>query len=208
MKKKTFLAATLIAFTMAACSDGNKETTSTDEHAHHEGMAHGDEMPTTGKVVVNAPDYSSVAEPVKRNVSQLLDTYLKLKDALVASDGAAAKVAASELLSQANAMPVATLQADQKTFAEEKIAEVKESATAIAATDDVEAQRQHLELLSEATFSLTKAFGAAGKTLYYQHCPMAKNNEGGYWLSTQKEIRNPYFGDKMMACGSNEEVFE
>ncbi len=70
------------------------------------------------------------------------------------------------------------------------------------------AQRENLELLSEATFSLTKAFGANEETLYYQHCPMANNNQGAYWLSSNKEIRNPYFGEKMLNCGSTEEVLQ
>jgi Cu(I)/Ag(I) efflux system membrane fusion protein len=30
---------------------------------------------------------------------------------------------------------------------------------------------------------------------------MANNNKGAVWLSTEKEIRNPYYGDKMMRCG-------
>jgi Cu(I)/Ag(I) efflux system membrane fusion protein len=66
--------------------------------------------------------------------------------------------------------------------------------------------REHLELLSEATFSLTKAFGTTDQKLYYQHCPMANQDQGGYWLSAQKEIRNPYFGKAMLECGSTEEV--
>jgi hypothetical protein len=31
---------------------------------------------------------------------------------------------------------------------------------------------------------------------------MAMNNEGAYWLSTSEKIRNPYFGDQMLTCGS------
>jgi hypothetical protein len=37
--------------------------------------------------------------------------------------------------------------------------------------------------------------------IYEQFCPMYKNNEGGVWLSMNEEIRNPYFGDKMLKCG-------
>jgi Cu(I)/Ag(I) efflux system membrane fusion protein len=34
---------------------------------------------------------------------------------------------------------------------------------------------------------------------------MAFNNSGAYWLSDNATIRNPYFGDKMLSCGSVEE---
>ena len=36
---------------------------------------------------------------------------------------------------------------------------------------------------------------------------MANDNQGAYWLSATKEIRNPYFGKQMLNCGSTEEVF-
>ena len=30
---------------------------------------------------------------------------------------------------------------------------------------------------------------------------MLNDPKGGDWLSGEKEIRNPYFGDKMLTCG-------
>jgi Cu(I)/Ag(I) efflux system membrane fusion protein len=35
---------------------------------------------------------------------------------------------------------------------------------------------------------------------------MAFNDKGAYWLSDKEAIRNPYFGDKMLTCGSVEET--
>lgn len=32
--------------------------------------------------------------------------------------------------------------------------------------------------------------------------PMSDNNNGPDWLSLDTEIRNPYFGDAMLRCGS------
>jgi Cu(I)/Ag(I) efflux system membrane fusion protein len=31
---------------------------------------------------------------------------------------------------------------------------------------------------------------------------MAFDNKGAYWLSNVSEIKNPYFGEKMLTCGS------
>lgn len=36
---------------------------------------------------------------------------------------------------------------------------------------------------------------------------MLPRNEGAYWLSDQ-QIRNPYFGEKMLTCGSVEEKLQ
>jgi Cu(I)/Ag(I) efflux system membrane fusion protein len=207
MKKSTVFAAILALFTFVSCSDNSQNTAETaDAHAHHEGMAHGDKVPAAGTVVVETPTYTSVAEPFRNTVSQLLSEYITLKDALVESDAAAAKEAANAVLTSANALPVATLQDEQKDFAEQQLKVVKESAATIAGTAELKDQRNTLEDLSEAVFSLTKAFGATDQKVYYQHCPMVNNNQGAYWVSTNAEIRNPYFGSSMLKCGSNEEV--
>jgi hypothetical protein len=42
--------------------------------------------------------------------------------------------------------------------------------------------------------------------IYKQFCPMAFDNKGAYWLSSNEEIMNPYFGDKMLHCGKVEET--
>lgn len=206
MKKHTIIAAAFALFLMASCSsDGTNSTTATtDEHGHE----HQEGMAAAGSVVVEAPEFTSVPEPMTRNVSQLLDQYFELKNALVASDAGAAQSAANTVLASANAMPVATLSvADQKSFAEEQVAQIKNASSAMASVSDIKVQRQHLEHLSEATFAMAKAFGATDDKLYYQHCPMALDNKGGYWLSKNEEIRNPYFGESMLKCGSNEEVY-
>lgn len=207
--KKTFVAAALAAFVFASCSDTKQETVAeTDNMEHHEGMAHGDEMPAESKVVVETPDYTAVAAPVKEQLTVVVDNYLKLKDNLVASDAQKAQADAKAIVEAANKVEVAGLEGEQKAFAEEKLSEVKQAASAMAESADLALQRAQLELLSEATFALTKAFGAANQTLYYQHCPMANNDQGAYWLSSNEEIRNPYFGDQMLKCGSNEEVYK
>ncbi len=57
---------------------------------------------------------------------------------------------------------------------------------------------------------LTDAVALFGinQKLYSQFCPMADNNKGGFWLSLEEEIQNPYFGDAMLTCGSVEQIIE
>jgi Cu(I)/Ag(I) efflux system membrane fusion protein len=206
--KRSLIAAALAAFLFTSCSDGKQETSAneTENHGHHEGMAHGNTLPVEGTVVVEAPDYAAAAGPVKEQIAAVVGSYLKLKDNLVASDAQKAQAEAKAVVAAAEKVDVAGLESEQKSFAEEKLSEVKQAASTMAASTDLAAQRAELELLSEASFALAKAFGASSQELYYQHCPMANNNQGAYWLSSDKEIRNPYFGEQMLACGSIEEV--
>ena len=59
--------------------------------------------------------------------------------------------------------------------------------------------------LSDNLYKSVKAFGIGGTDAFYEYCPMAFNNEGGYWLSDNEKIVNPYFGDKMLNCGEVKE---
>ncbi len=73
-------------------------------------------------------------------------------------------------------------------------------------TKDLAKQRKMLSSLSATLFSSLKTFGLHHGTFYYQYCPMANGDEGAYWISTIKEINNPYFGDEMLRCGETRET--
>jgi LPS O-antigen subunit length determinant protein (WzzB/FepE family) len=204
MKMNVLVAASLAVFSFTACSENNQGAT-TAETAAQVGQE-GEQPATPTQVVVQTPDYTAVSDPVKKQVSQVLDGYLQVKEALVSSDATAAQEKAQSVLASAQQVNVTLLEGEQKQYAEEKLGQIKESVSKIAESADIESQRTSLEPLSEAVFSLTKAFGASDQTLYYQHCPMANNNAGAYWVSTDAKIRNPYFGERMLTCGSSEEV--
>jgi Cu(I)/Ag(I) efflux system membrane fusion protein len=51
-----------------------------------------------------------------------------------------------------------------------------------------------------------KMFGITDHIIYYQFCPMFRDGKGAYWLSSTKEIKNPYYGDAMLTCGETKEV--
>ena len=117
--------------------------------------------------------------------------YLKIKMALVNSDADAANDAAN----------------DMATSFDQERTQMKDLALKIAETSDLEEQRK---LFSDLTQQMGPMFKEAlsGGTIYQQYCPMAFNNEGAYWYSDVSEIRNPYFGDKMLKCGKVTETIE
>ena len=90
--------------------------------------------------------------------------------------------------------------------------EVKESAKAmeaagkLAAAPDLDGQRRIFSALSNEMATLVKGGQLSMGALYLEYCPMANKNTGAYWLSNEKEIKNPYFGSKMMKCGSVKET--
>lgn len=119
--------------------------------------------------------------------SNILQAYILLKDALVSSDAIKAKTAASDL---------------QKTLASypgcEPTAEV---VAKIANSADLKTQRKNFITLSADVIPLIKHSDVESGTIYVQHCPMAADGKGADWLSTDKDIKNPYYGDEMLTCG-------
>ncbi|MEM6801265.1 MAG: efflux RND transporter periplasmic adaptor subunit, partial [Bacteroidota bacterium] len=75
----------------------------------------------------------------------------------------------------------------------------------LSETSSVEGQRKQFGHLSEILIESLQALGYAD-TLYVQYCPMAFENQGATWLSSEKEVLNPYFGDVMLRCGRVEET--
>tara|TARA_R110002167_G_scaffold56471_4_gene160244 strand:- start:12 stop:530 length:519 start_codon:yes stop_codon:yes gene_type:complete len=76
----------------------------------------------------------------------------------------------------------------------------------IAATDNLKVQRKAFSELSTEMEALLRGKITSGK-LYKDFCPMALNG-GAYWLSSIKDIRNPYYGAQMLSCGKVAEVIE
>lgn len=125
-----------------------------------------------------------------------LTAYYGVKDALVATNASKAKSQATALVAALNKVDAAKLPvADKKA-----LATAKTTATAISKTSDVTAQRKQFEGLSTSMIALVKATKPAKS--YVQYCPMVKAS----WLSDKKEVRNPYYGDQMLSCGSVKEV--
>lgn len=85
--------------------------------------------------------------------------------------------------------------------------EMKSIAVAMAEADDIEKQRELFSKFTEKVEPIFKESISEG-AIYKQFCPMAFEGKGGYWISNVEEIKNPYYGDKMMKCGKVTEVIE
>jgi Cu(I)/Ag(I) efflux system membrane fusion protein len=85
--------------------------------------------------------------------------------------------------------------------------ELKASSNAMASTSDIKEQRGHFKHLSAHMISSVQLFGVNQK-VYTNYCPMTDSNKGAYWLSLEKEIRNPYYGEAMMTCGEIKATLE
>jgi hypothetical protein len=120
--------------------------------------------------------------------------YILLKDALVASNETDAKKVADELV---------------KVLKKLKDSDpAVQAATKILNATTLSEQRLAFSPLSDEMAKLVKGGKLSSGALYLEYCPMANKNTGAYWLSNEKEIKNPYFGKMMLKCGSVKETIQ
>lgn len=134
------------------------------------------------------------------------DKYLALKDGLVESKGAEAQLRANEFLTSLQKVDASALEGEAVAEWTNMASTLQEDASAIANTTDLAQQRGAFTELSNNMILAVEAFGTDNR-LYQQHCPMANKNTGGSWLSSNQEIRNPYYGDAMLKCGEVQAVY-
>lgn len=121
---------------------------------------------------------------------QLLSLYYNIKDALVAGNTNEASASAQAFVQAANSN-------DNKSFPANNLSDLVKEASGIADTKDLRHQREHLAGLSSAMATVIKSVKLTDQPVYQVYCPMKKT----YWLSSDKTIKNPYFGSAMLTCG-------
>lgn len=155
-----------------------------------------------------AVTYSNVDVKIAASFKEMVDHYLHIKNALTNDNGNDAASGAKAMEAVIKNLDKSLLTAEQKKDYDKNEEELVEHAEHIAKNGDkVEHQRSHFAMLSEVMYDLVKAFGG-GRALYHDHCPMFDENKGAMWLSEMKEVKNPYYGSKMLTCGSVEEVIK
>lgn len=133
---------------------------------------------------------ASTSEVSSEQLKSILSSYFSVKDALVKTDAKEAKSALAKLLENIGS----------------ELEEMKSLTKEMHEKEDVEEIRSDFDDLSQQVYVLVKENSDnKDQTVYKQFCPMAFNNEGAFWLSDKEEIRNPYFGDKMLKCGKVQE---
>ncbi len=122
-----------------------------------------------------------------QNTSLILNNYIDVKNALVSGNGVAASESINTLYNTVK---------KEESFPQ-KAELLKASEKMHKAGDDIEKQRAAFNDVSIVMWALVKGSEKVDDPIYYQYCPMKK----AYWLSKEKEIKNPFYGSAMLTCG-------
>ncbi len=209
MKKIMFSLFALSAVLFTACNTNNKKETQpvVADSLMKDTMQHA--AATADKEATVVPiTFTDVDVKAATAIKEITGDYLQIKNALANDNGSEAAAGGKAMNDAIGKLDKSLLTAVQKKVFDNMEESLKEDAEHIGKNGDkMEHQREHFATMSEAMYLLVKAGG--GKTIYHDHCPMYNQSKGGsMWLSETKEIRNPYYGNKMITCGSAEEVFK
>jgi hypothetical protein len=144
---------------------------------------------------------ATIEKQEKSQLKAVFESYFAAKDALVKSDGTTTSISAKDLLNAINSVKMETLTTNEHTIWMKVAKDLSFDAEHISDTKDPGHQRDHFMSLSKNMYELIKV-SKQETPIYYQHCPMYNDGKGANWLSKENGVKNPYYGSKMLTCGS------
>jgi hypothetical protein len=172
--KKFFLFALLLSTSITLLAQ--------HDHSSHQKQEGSSKKETTEK--------AGVPGASQQQLSQLLASYYNIKNALVTGDAGSAASNADLFLKNVNTV-------DYKVMSESNVHILSKDAGKISSTKDLNKQRAYFANFSANMAAVARAFKLGNQPVYLQYCPMKKAS----WLSSEKHIRNPYYGSAMLTCG-------
>jgi Cu(I)/Ag(I) efflux system membrane fusion protein len=155
-------------------------------------------------------DKAKIDVNFKKQLGLVVDEYIKLKDALTKDNADAAKSQAKKIKIALQNVDMLLLLGDAHNVWMDALKSINKNIITIESNSNIEAQRKAFGLLSNDLSEVIDMLGVAtanGKSLYLEFCPMADDNKGSFWLSYDKEIANPFFGQSMLTCGEVKKTY-
>ena len=163
--------------------------------------AHGGHAPPP-QTAPHTPAPAKTDAAFRRQLASVFAGYFAMARALAADDAPKAAAAAKTARAALAAVDAARLTGQVARHWKMHAGLIGKMLDSAAAAGKIEPLRADFALLSEQMIVLARRFGPPGKAVYQVRCPMAFNNRGATWLQLDENVRNPYFGDSMLQCGS------
>lgn len=138
-------------------------------------------------------------------LQSIFERYFAIKDALVQTNEKLALENASTLLTEIKAVDMNKLSSEEHKVWMSLSNKLVEDVETISLAKSASKQREVFNNLSNNIYALAKV-SKSDSPIHYQHCPMFNSGKGAYWLSKDSSIKNPYFGSKMLTCGTTVET--
>lgn len=205
MLKNQIFCAVIFSIVVTACNHNAGKNEQKAQSIGTDSIQHA--VSPADKAIPEVPvAFTRLDDKAAQTIKAIADYYLQIKNALAADQPTSAAKAAGALSKVMKDFDKSLLTAEQKKHYDDIEEDLQEHAEHIEKNaSNMKHQREHFSMMSADVYDLVKAFGA-GRPLYHDHCPMYNDNQGAMWLSETREIKNPYYGAEMPACGTVEEI--
>jgi hypothetical protein len=133
-----------------------------------------------------APDAGGPGTRAPATVVSVLEHYAKIHAALATDTTEGVRAAAEGIAKAIASDPDKTLPAEVSTQAE-----------SVAKAQDIAAAREAFKLLSRSLSQYLMTQKVQTGRHYQMYCSMAN----GGWIQSEQDVKNPYYGKSMLACG-------
>lgn len=202
------IAVTTISCNQSSNKNNNQQANDSTAITEPQDLSAATQNDTTAEDTSRDTLSQKVEKPVAKEQTQnfsiepIVKDYLVLKNALVADNDKAAANAGRQLFTTLSKVDMKTIAANKHKEFMDIFENAKENAEHIGDNaGKIDHQREHLASLSKDVSDLIVLFGTTQK-LYQDYCPMYNDGKGAVWISEAKAIKNPYYGSKMLTCGS------
>jgi membrane fusion protein, copper/silver efflux system len=160
--------------------------------------------------MMSSPEVKSIEVPeaFRKQLTQVAEKYFVIKNALVKSNVIESQKAVPGVTAALKEVDMKLLDSQAHDLWMPLLQAMQQGAKGIAEGNNIEAQRESFQLLSDHLIEAVELFSINLDVSYRAYCPMAFDDTGAYWLSEIKDIKNPYFGDAMLSCGENRTVYK
>lgn len=144
--------------------------------------------------------FDDVPGDFRAKLTEAIEAYITGKDALVESDLSGVQSGFNNFIDMLDDIGEHGLSGDGHMAWMQSWSALMEHAEGITAADELDEARTHFRHLSDELIKAVQMFGIEG-VVYHQYCPMAFDDEGATWLSSEERIQNPYLPETMLGCG-------
>jgi hypothetical protein len=171
-------------------------------HEEHKGLAN--EFVHSSNIVV-LEERQTVTDGFSQGIAGFYKEYLNLEDAFVNHELEKVDIYADTMMVQLPAIDTTGLNDKSVEAWLNHSAAYTQVLKEMRHVEGLEEKRGYFAHLSEVMYCTFKSFELKNVVANAAFCPMAFDDKGAYWLTSGKEIRNPYFGSKMLKCGKIKE---
>src|SRR4030095_352646 len=136
-------------------------------------------------------------------MKEVLTRYLSIQEKLAADTAEGIEAEAQALVSKISEFFMKPCKPEEAACA--SVMQKISSSAGRMKGKDLKSLRDNFRELSLNFEKYWRDFNPDWPDIFLFHCPMAANEAGAPWLQKGSEIKNPYFGKSMSACGEKVE---